>query len=313
MVSAQWYAMDDREKRLALEVRFLKILPEEYQGSYEEVQPVSMGSAGLKYGQDGLVAWNEIWGSFCDLAMAGGPPHKGKLLQPGTREEIEDQPDRYGEVTAEICRGVRLAAELDAFPSETPGWISVQCDDETMAEWLARAIVMENVWARCDGDLLGLPAGPAYRIQKEIKNVITSIAKTAHYWLGHMWSHQHQEIGEIFRALREEHALVQPAAMGHGFDVAAHSEAAARMAETIPGATGLSRAGEDYPGWIGFACPTVADAIWKMRALAAFPILARREETTLYLPVNPALDPGGEYTAATFLEVHRLHAVGKVG
>jgi sirohydrochlorin cobaltochelatase len=62
-----------------LELRLKTILPEEYQDTYEELEPVSMGSAGLKYGRDGKVAWNDIWATFCDLAMAGGPPHKGAL------------------------------------------------------------------------------------------------------------------------------------------------------------------------------------------------------------------------------------------
>lgn len=51
---------DDHE---LLEARLKTLLPEQYQESYEDVQPVSMGSAGLKYGQDGRVAWDEIWGS----------------------------------------------------------------------------------------------------------------------------------------------------------------------------------------------------------------------------------------------------------
>ena len=76
-----------------LESRIRAILPEEYQDSFQEVKPVSMGSAGLKYRADGRVAWDEIWGSFCDLAMAGGPPHKGTLLEPGRRDEIELNPN----------------------------------------------------------------------------------------------------------------------------------------------------------------------------------------------------------------------------
>ena len=68
-----------------LERRLTLILPEEYQDSYEDVQPVSMGSAGLKYDNDGNVAWDEMWATFCDLAMAGGPPHKGMLLEPASR------------------------------------------------------------------------------------------------------------------------------------------------------------------------------------------------------------------------------------
>ena len=56
-----------------LEDRIMTLLPEEYQDSYEEVQPISMGSAGLKYDSDGQVAWDDMWATFCDLAMAGGP------------------------------------------------------------------------------------------------------------------------------------------------------------------------------------------------------------------------------------------------
>src|SRR5687768_17399661 len=41
-----------------LDVRLKMMLPKEYQDSYESLQPVSMGSAGLKYDADGKVAWN---------------------------------------------------------------------------------------------------------------------------------------------------------------------------------------------------------------------------------------------------------------
>src|SRR6476659_6104615 len=89
-----------------LESRLRTLLPAEYQETYEQLQPVSMGSAGLKYAADGTVAWDEIWGSFCDLAMAGGPPHKGALLEPGRLPDIEAEPARHQEVAEEICRGV---------------------------------------------------------------------------------------------------------------------------------------------------------------------------------------------------------------
>ena len=142
---------EDRETIETLEVRLKAILPEAYQESYEDVQPVSMGSAGLKYGFDGKVAWDQIWGSFCDLAMAGGPPHKGTLLEPAPRAAIDAHPDQYREVVDEICRGVTLVTELDARPSPNPGWVRVTTLDETMAGWLLRAIVMENVAARAEG------------------------------------------------------------------------------------------------------------------------------------------------------------------
>jgi sirohydrochlorin cobaltochelatase len=33
--------------------------------------------------------------------------------------------------------------------------------------------------------VLFLPAGPTFRLDKEIKNVVTVIAKTHHYWKEH--------------------------------------------------------------------------------------------------------------------------------
>ncbi len=189
----------------------MTILPEQYQDSYEAIQPVSMGSAGLKYGPDGRVAWDEIWGSFCDLAMAGGPPHKGKLLEPGSAVEIAKNPAQYQTVVEEITRGIRLASEVAVSKPKEPGWIPLDCDDETMAEWLLRAVTMENISCHWTGCTLSLPAGPDFRIAKEIKNVITTVAKTAHYWNGHMWGAQKEEIRKSFAKMKSEHPLIQPA------------------------------------------------------------------------------------------------------
>jgi sirohydrochlorin cobaltochelatase len=53
---------------------------------------------------------------------------------------------------------------------------------------MLRAIVVENVCVRREGSVLFLPAGPAFRMEKEIKNVITVVAKTHHYWTEHLYS-----------------------------------------------------------------------------------------------------------------------------
>ena len=82
----------DREALALLEQRVNTLLPEEYQGA--DAKPTPMGSAGLRFDSDGRVAWDEMWKSFCDLAMAGGPPHKGRLLQPGSRVDIDAAPER---------------------------------------------------------------------------------------------------------------------------------------------------------------------------------------------------------------------------
>ena len=119
--------------------RIRTLLPELYQDSYETLQPTPMRSAGLKYAADGQVAWDEMWGTFCDLALAGGPPHKGALLGPGVESDIDADFDRYDEAAEEICRGIRLVTGLRAYVSPDPGWVRVSCQGDAMAGWLLRA------------------------------------------------------------------------------------------------------------------------------------------------------------------------------
>lgn len=286
-----------------LETRLRAILPAEYQDTYEDVQPVSMGSAGLKFDAQGQVAWDQMWGSFCDLAMAGGPPHKGKLLEPGTQADIEAEPEKYRKVTDEICRGIYTVTGLGAEASTHPGWIQVDCESSGMAAWLYRAIVMENVSARFEDTAIALPAGPHYRIEKEIKNVITSIAKTSHYWLDHMSTSQQQTIGNMFARMENESPIVHPA-FGH----AATGALRRSMGEAIEKATGLKASSRIYDGWLGIECPSVKGAIWIMRTLAAINVLARREETILFVPLNPVSDPTGEMVVRPVIRVHEFAA-----
>ena len=268
---------DDATALRILEARLQALLPQEYQDSYEDVEPVPMGSAGLKYDADGRVAWNEIWQSFCDLAMAGGPPHKGRLLEPGSADEIAADPDRYAAVTSEICRGITMATGLPSDPSAESGWIHVGCDSDGMAGWLLRAITMENVAVRADDTVLDLPAGPAYRIDKEIKNVVTVIAKTCHYWSGHMWRFEQQAIAELFAVMDAESPLLVPA--------------------------------YPRPDWIGFQCPDVRSAVWMTRIMVASNVLARREDTVLLAPVDPVRDPQGKIAEAAQARARRLAAL----
>ena len=286
-----------------LEERVKTLLPFVYQERYEQVQPVSMGSAGLKFGADGKVAWDQIWGRYCDLAMAGGPPHKGKLLEPGSEEEISQQPARYKEVVDEICRGIRMVTELAVSPSPNPGWVQVGCDTETMANWLVRAIVMENVSAWREDSVLELPAAPHYRLEKEIKNVITVIAKTCHYFADHLRSGQQQAIGALFKEMDAVSPLVQPAVAGHGFDAGKQGELSALIAGAIEQSTGLRRSGREYAGWVGVTCRSVDAAISMMRLLSTTNVHSRREDTILYVPVNPMTDPTGEIVTRAVAEV----------
>jgi hypothetical protein len=163
---------------------FTTLLPPRYQNE-QSVCSTPMGTAPMRYNTQGQVAWDEMWTDFCDLALAGGPSHRGTLLEPASPETVRADPASYEQVLAEIERGLGLVTDLTIVRVADPGWIGVQCHDEQMSVWLLRAIVAENVCVRREGSLLLLPAGPAFQLEKEIKNVITVLAKTYHYWTEH--------------------------------------------------------------------------------------------------------------------------------
>ena len=280
------------------EDRLQTLLPSLYRDRIDEVQPASMGSAPLAFDVDGNVAWDRMWGSFCDLAMAGGPPHKGKLLEPGTPESILAAPVRYAEVCEEITRGIKLAARLRATHSTSPGWMRVQCGSHTMAEWLLRAITMENISVRREEDAILLPVGPAFRVEKEIKNVITVTAKTTHYWDGHLIRLQKLGIANLFARLDSDAPLLQPA-----WNAGAESEDVRGIRRAIEDATGLQTTHHNYTAWIGLDCGNVSSAITTMRRIMASNILCRREETAIFLPLNPDMDPLGIRLAQSLSEL----------
>jgi len=79
-----------------------------------------------------------MWATFCDLAMAGGPPHKGTLLLPATPIEIGANFDRYQQVANEISRGVEMVTGLTTEFASIPGWFGVECVNFVTAEWLLK-------------------------------------------------------------------------------------------------------------------------------------------------------------------------------
>jgi Ni2+-binding GTPase involved in maturation of urease and hydrogenase len=139
-----------------------------------------MSSAPFVWRADGRPDWRAMWTSFCDLALHGGPPHRGP-----------DQPLIRGagagsdpEMVAEMRRGIW---ETTGLYSElvSPDWIAVTCESPAMADWLGTATAPENVEARVEADRLLLPAGPRFRLEDEVKSIITVVAKTHHYWTMH--------------------------------------------------------------------------------------------------------------------------------
>jgi sirohydrochlorin cobaltochelatase len=267
------------QKELAqLDARINAILPPRYVGCFEAVPPNSMGSAKLAYEQDGRVAWGEIWTTFCHLALAGGPPHRGRLLPAVPTSEALSFPAEQAAVVAEIKRAIRLTSDLPPAEEQPPGWVVIRCYDEDMAAWLVRAIVAENVTARHAGPLLYVPAGPHFRIEKEIKNVVVCVAKTCHYLLEH--------VDPNARPRGFGHDLIEPALPD---DVAAAPEeyrlAAERLRERLSLCTGLKAIVADSVGWIGLECASEEMVIWMQRAVIVENVLARREADILFVPV----------------------------
>ena len=162
------------------------ILPPRYQDPAAAVSAAPMGAVGLQYDAAGEVAWDEMWGGFCELALAGGAPHRGTLLEPVPATTAMSDPERYSWVLSELSKGIERVTGRPAVASPQPGWIGMLCDSEEMAIWMLRAIVVENVTVRREDQTLWFPAGPDYRLDREIKNVITVVAKTNHYWEEHL-------------------------------------------------------------------------------------------------------------------------------
>jgi hypothetical protein len=142
-----------------------------------------MAAAPFVWRQDGRPDWGSMWTSFCELALYGGPPHRGPesaLRAPTAAVAASD-----AAMLAEMRRGIWETTGLYAEPA-TPGWLAVTCDSPTMAAWMCAAIILENVEARVEEDRLLVPAGPGYTLKDEVKSIITVVAKTHHYWTAHV-------------------------------------------------------------------------------------------------------------------------------
>jgi len=261
-----------------LEARINALLPPRYVGCFEDVAPTSMGSATLRYDSQGRIAWGEIWTTFCHLALAGGPPHRGRWLGAVTAGEVAASPAEYAAVVAELQRAIRLTIELPISSVSRPGWIGVECPDGAMAAWLTRAITAENVVARREGELLFVPAGPSFVVEKEIKNVVVSLAKSCHYLLDHV------ELED--RPSGPGPNLIGPPLPEEIEDSReAYAAAGAELKARIQSSATLPILEAEAPGWLGLNCETEEAAVWMLRAVAVEDVLVRREESRLYVPI----------------------------
>jgi hypothetical protein len=151
-----------------------------------EEPPAAMTAAPIIYREDGRPDWSAMWTSFCELALYGGPPHRGPddPVVAGAPVATTDPHAGFDAVT-EIRRGIFETTGLFSEPAG-PGWLAVTCDSRRMAAWMCAAVILENVDARCDQERLLVPADPGYDLADQVKSVITVLAKTHHYWAAHV-------------------------------------------------------------------------------------------------------------------------------
>ena len=124
--------------------------------------------------------------------------------------------------------------------------------------------------------VLQLPAGPAFRVEKEIKNVVVALARACHYWDGHLTGAEQSLAGE---GVREAATPAEAAERPSEYDAA--------VAELENGLreVGLPTSPRRYVGWVGVETAGEEVAVWLLRAVLVERVLARREGKVLYFPV----------------------------
>ena len=142
-----------------------------------------MGAAPFVWRADGRPDWQAMWSGFCELALFGGPPHRGPE-SPLRAVATAGAGPGPADAVAEIRRGIWETTGLFAEPA-APGWLAVTCASPKMAAWLCATIILENVEARVEEERLLVPADPSFTLEDQVKSVITVVAKTHHYWTTH--------------------------------------------------------------------------------------------------------------------------------
>ena len=151
--------------------------------TFDPTASTPMSAAPFEHLPDGRPNWGAMWTTFCELALYGGPPHRGEenpLPEPAS--SAASLPE---DLLAELQRGIFETTGLDAETTDG-ACVAVRCESKRMAAWMCAAVILENVDARCEGDTLLLPAAEGFELKNEVKSLITVLAKVNHYWQAHL-------------------------------------------------------------------------------------------------------------------------------
>ena len=150
----------------------------------EPIIRLPMSAAPFQYRDDGRPDWGAMWTGFCELALYGGPPHRGPEAALEQPQALADEVVRDAMVE-EMIRGIFETTDLVAEPSPG-GWLRVTCDSKRQAAWMCATIILENVEAKVDDVHLFVPGDRGFDLKDQVKSVITVVAKSNHYWQAHI-------------------------------------------------------------------------------------------------------------------------------
>jgi hypothetical protein len=121
-----------------------------------------------------------------------------------------------------------------------------------------------------------------------------------------MWPEQQDAIGQFFASAAVKTPLVEPVPSNDGNLTDDYPKVFTRLAEAIERATGLRTSNRRCRGWLGVECASIHVAIWMMRAIVTANVLSRREDTVLFVPINPRQDSQGERVLDALVRTYRL-------
>lgn len=132
----------------------------------------SVSAAGVSLGAVDTSGQSPV-GTESDLAGAPISPQAAVLVEPVPAADALMHHARQAEVLDGLARGLGLLTGLPVVDSPVPGWIGVRVPDPV---FMLRAVVVQGVLARRHGDVLWLPAGPAFGLRREVRSILTAVA-----------------------------------------------------------------------------------------------------------------------------------------
>ena len=135
--------------RAGIDQRFSPIVPLVPSPAMSGTPAPAMGRAPFVYDTTGRPHWSSMWESFCELALFGGPPHRGPVSALRVKDARAPAATRSRQrreefdAVAEIRRGIEETTGLPTAPAE-PGWLAVTCESARMAAWLCAVIILKT-------------------------------------------------------------------------------------------------------------------------------------------------------------------------